>query len=153
MKKYYAISILFLMLSCGSTRQTSYNPDDLQKEDIIYDLKGTQSELYVKAHDWMVKNFVDLESVISFTDKDSGTILGKYLIQGTITHSAYNTIDTRIYAYIDIKTKDNSAKINVKPTKQVNVYKDSQLEDINFRIQSVVNSFRIFMEKESDNNW
>lgn len=47
---------------------------------------ATKTELYVRANNWMVSAFNNAESVIQFTDKETGTITGKYLL-GTITQA------------------------------------------------------------------
>ena len=80
------------------------------------DLEASQNELFLKANEWMVSTFTDAESVIQYSDKEEGALLGKYLMSGMVKSGAYGvTIDTRIYSKIDIRVKDNKAIISIEP--------------------------------------
>lgn len=75
----------------------------------------SKSELYVRANDWMVDAFKDSMSVIKFSDKESGTITGRYLLQNMAPIDQYNKIPRYVYASIRIKVKDNASKITITP--------------------------------------
>lgn len=79
----------------------------------VYDAKGTKDELFVKANRWMVTVFKDARSVIQFSDKEQGTLIGKYLLR----ISPYNPYyaEQPIYAVIEITVKDEKARISIKP--------------------------------------
>lgn len=112
------ISLLLIALvlpSCFAQYQTISFSETDRVSMIFDDLNGTQTELYIKANDWMVSTFVDATSVIQFSDKESGVLMGKYLLNGEVRSAGYMTIDTRVYAKIDIRVKDNKAKIEIEP--------------------------------------
>jgi hypothetical protein len=109
-----ATGIMFTMLSCGAT-QITFSESEYHVE-VFENLKGTQNELYLKANDWMIKQFRDATSVIQHSDKEEGVIIGKYLMSGAVSSGLYgSTTDTRIYAIIDIRVKENKARIEIKP--------------------------------------
>ncbi len=120
MKKLTFISILisgsFILSSCFATYQTvSFNENEAYVE--VFDSLGdNQSELFIKANDWMITTFTKASSVIEYSDKETGTLLGKYLMTGTQRVGAYGTsIDSRVYSKIDIRVKDNKARITITP--------------------------------------
>ena len=83
---------------------------------VFTDLPDSKSMLYTKSHDWMISTFNDAESVIQHQDKEEGIIMGKYLLNGKVASGAYGTtLDTRVYAKIDIQVKDNKARIIIEP--------------------------------------
>lgn len=102
-----------ILVSCSNYRTYSSEPIVMIFDDVM----GDQETLYVKANQWMVSTFNDAESVIQFSDKATGTIIGKYLLGGTmVAATAYNSAaDLRIYAIIDVRVKDNKARISVDP--------------------------------------
>lgn len=83
------------------------------------DLTDNQDELFIKANDWMISMFKDASSVIQFNDKQEGVLIGKYLMGGeTRTSSSFygsTSVDSRVYAKIDIRVKDNRARISIEP--------------------------------------
>lgn len=89
-----------------------------EEENLIQvfdDLPGTKSELFLKANNWMVETFNIAESVIQHSDKEEGAIIGKYLMYGSTISTQYGTIDSRVFAVIDIRVKDNKARLEIKP--------------------------------------
>ena len=117
MKKilFFLIPLTIVFTSCMTTYKTIQFSEPYVK---VYDnLNGNKTQLFIKANEWMVKMFKDASSVIQFTDKEEGTIIGKYLLHGELRNSGmYNiTTDTRVYAKIDIRVKDNKARISIEP--------------------------------------
>lgn len=143
--KYLLLFLSFTFLSC----KTTFLPkENFKQELIIKDLNESSKESYVKANTWMVDAFHNPESVIEFTDKESGTIIGKYLIQGSYMAEFLVEVDTRIYAKIDIRIKDNAAKILIIPTDNVPITDKKQIEIINNKIISLIESFEYYMKNE-----
>ena len=104
----------FCLTSCATT-QVMFTEDD-QQAFVFEDVPGTKGELYLKAHKWMTEIFNNAESVIQHSDKEEGAIMGKYLMFGETKSGMYGTmVDSRVYATIDIRVKDNKARIEVKP--------------------------------------
>lgn len=112
----YGIALLFIafIINACAPLKTIMIEEPFIK---VYDnLEASQNELFLKANEWMVATFKDAESVIQYSDKEEGTLLGKYLMNGEVRQGLYNvTTDTRIYAKIDIRVKDNKARISIEP--------------------------------------
>lgn len=131
------------MSSCMVTQVKFDNPIEKVFEDII----GSKTDLYVKSNEWMVKNFHDATSVIEFSDKEEGVLIGKYLLFGSISNiGLYGAqMDSRIYCKIDIRVKDNKARISIEPLKvwsssSINPYTKERAEkDLNSLIESYHN--------------
>ena len=84
----------------------------------LTELDSSQDELFIKANEWMIAAFNDAESVIQYSDKEAGTLIGKYLLGGSAAEkiSAYfSTPENRVYAIIDLRVKDNKARLSIKP--------------------------------------
>ena len=105
-----------MLLSCGTIKTITVQEP---KETIIEYLDGTQAELFVKANEWLVSTFKDASSVIEFSDKESGALIGKCLMFGArdATFTIYGSVenDNRVYAKIDIRVRANRAKISINP--------------------------------------
>lgn len=87
----------------------------------------------------MIETFNSAESVIQLSDKEEGVIIGKYLMYGTISPGIYGTTnDTRVYAIIDIRVKDNKARFEVKP--QEWYYDSSEMTVYQFSKQDAINA-------------
>lgn len=106
--------ILFLFASCATAQRVTWNPtDNLVK---VYELSGSKNDLFTKANRWMVDVFTDAESVIQHSDKEEGVIIGKYLLHNEVISGAYDaSVGTIVYAIIDIRVKDDKARIEIKP--------------------------------------
>jgi hypothetical protein len=112
MKSKIVFLLSLLLYSCASYQIISYDQPFVKVFD---DIQGTQDQLFIKANEWMIKTFTNPSSVIEFTDKEEGIIMGKYLMFGEAKASAYISIDTRVFAKIDIRVKDNKARISIEP--------------------------------------
>lgn len=118
MKKItFLVSVLFLVSACGITKKIVQIDEPVTK--VYTDLTDNQDDLFVKANDWMISVFNDASSVIQFSDKDKGTLIGKYLMSGEKKTSSFGytstSVDTRVYAKIDVRVKDNRARISIEP--------------------------------------
>ena len=124
----------------------------------IYDsLSSNQSELFVKANGWMVETFNDASSVIQYSDKEAGVLIGKYLLSGKVLTGLYGaTADTRVYAKIELKVKDNKARIIITPMSSwrydssgmtiYNYSKEDAIDDMN----KLAESFKSYISQSSD---
>lgn len=100
------------LTSCYTSQIVTFSPEEFVK--VYSELEGTQNDLFLKANDWMIKNFVDATSVIQHSDKEDGVLIGKYLLYGSYIPGMY-AVDSRIYAIIDIRVKDGRARIHIQP--------------------------------------
>lgn len=85
---------------------------------VFEDTEGTKDQLYLKANNWVIETFNNAESVIQHSDKEEGVIIGKYLMSGLVQGNMYATADSRVYAIIDIRVKENKARVEIKPQGQ-----------------------------------
>lgn len=78
-------SLMFILLSlflvsCASRKKTTIerlnypNPFEFT---LIDTLEATQSDLYVRAHEWMAKSYGSSKAVIEMQDKEAGKLIGK----------------------------------------------------------------------------
>jgi hypothetical protein len=107
--------MVITMLSGCMTASTLIFPAEENHVEVFEDIDGTKDQIYLKANNWMIETFNDAESVIQHNDKQEGVIIGKYKMFGTTQTSPYGTADSRVYAIIDIRVKDNKARIEIKP--------------------------------------
>ena len=116
MKNIIIITIIALFGLSMFSGCMSYSRVSAPAHASVYeDVNGDQNELFLKSNDWMVSTFGNAESVIQYSDKEEGVIIGKYLLSGRTSSSRYGTTDTRVYAKIDVRVKDNRAKIEITP--------------------------------------
>ncbi|PHS53719.1 MAG: hypothetical protein COB01_03040 [Lutibacter sp.] len=154
MKKVLIIVVtLVTIYSCGSIKSTTFPAADFSSEKVIENLNQPQTKLFVSANDWMVDTFNDAESVIQFTDKEEGTVIGKYLLQGKLFMTAYSQLDSRIYAKITIQLKDNRAKIKVIPTTAITIYRNEEILAIKGKINNLISNFETSIKNSNSNNW
>lgn len=115
MKKIILICIIaFGVQSCASYEKVVTVKEDMSS--VYDDLNGTKNQLFLKANEWMVNTFNNAESVIQYSDKDEGAIIGKYLMFGELISVPMGmTVNTRVFAIIDIRVKDNKARVSIKP--------------------------------------
>ena len=150
MKTMYLIPLL-LLYAC-SPSLISFTEDERFIE--VIDVPGSKNELYLKANDWMIQTFNSAESVIQHSDKEEGVVIGKYLMHGSVSSGVYGAADTRVYAIIDIRVKDDRARLEIKPldwyydASGMTVYQFSKQDAIN-AINRLSDSFYKGLTKES----
>lgn len=115
--KLQVTGLIALLIFASCALQTVSFTESEYYTDVI-DASGTKEELYLRANEWFVSSFGSAESVIQHSDKQEGVILGKYLMFGEVSSNMYASVDTRVYAVIDIRLKDNKARIEIKPQGQ-----------------------------------
>lgn len=117
---------------------------------------ATKNELYVRANNWMISAFNNAESVIQFSDKESGTITGRYLL-GTVTEADQYGPAERAFATIQIKVKDGASKITITPDsfkyRKGNIYTLYTEEKAKDDINALLTSFEQKIKLKEDNDW
>lgn len=153
MKHLLLLSLAFAITSCGSYSTLTFDESENYMK-VYEDFVGTKDELYLKSNDWMIKTFVNAESVIQHNDKAEGVIIGKYLMFGAFLNGAYGaTADSRVYAVIDIRVKDNKARIEIKPQStwkygEMTIY-DFSKNDAQLEMVKLADSFHKSLAKEN----
>jgi hypothetical protein len=102
--------IVISLISCAPTKVAVNFDAPIIK---MYDVEGTQDDLYVKANRWMITSFKDARSIIQFSDKEQGILIGRYLLR--ISPYDPYVSEEPIYAIIEITVKDEKARISIKP--------------------------------------
>lgn len=118
--------MIFLLL-CASllTSCAVYQAANITEPIVkVYDVNGTKDELFLKANLWMVAIFNNAKSVIQYSDKTEGVFAGKYLLHDVpavapgyniLVGRTYGSPEKTLYATIEIRIKDNKARISVLP--------------------------------------
>lgn len=123
-------------------------------EKVISVPNESKNELYVKANNWMVDTFTDAKSVVQFTDKESGTISGRYFLGNVVPASQYGP-GINVFATIKIRVKDKACRIQITPEEfnyvsGMSYYtEDMARKDIN----RLIGSFESSMAKNEDEKW
>lgn len=146
-----AFSVMILLQGCVMTTSESTPSQNVVKID-----NAKHNQLFVRANNWFVSTFNSSKSVIQFSDKESGTISGRYLL-GRITASSEYGPGRSAYATIKVQVKDGAARIIITPESftymKGNMYTLYTEENAKIDIERLLSSFRVTMEKEEDNNW
>ena len=148
--------VAFFSSSCVGYQTISFE-DNTGVIEIFDSLSDSQDLLFIKANDWMVSTFNDATSVIEYSDKEAGVIIGKYKLHGEINHGLYGaTTDTRVYAKIEIEVKENKARVIIKPigswqydSSGITIYNYSK-EDAIADMQKLADSLEVRLNKVED---
>lgn len=160
MKKLLLIvAIVVTNFSCAS-----YNKQVVNLEPTIEQIEvtGDKNELFVRANNWMVENFVDAKSVIQFSDKESGNVTGKYLLHSkTFPGNAYVSPTTiEVFAIIKIQVKDGASKLIIDPSDFTEIKMNNEKyqhlyytqEQAKEQVNKLKDSFVAYM-KNNKSNW
>lgn len=125
-------------------------------QDVVTVESTDKDTLYVRANNWMVDAFRNADSVIQFSDKESGTISGRYLLGKIRDASSYGSA-AYAYATIRINVRDDAARITVTPESftyaQGNIYTLYTKEDMERDVQELIQSFTRAMKVADDTDW
>lgn len=157
MRKILLFGITVLLLTgCMTAKFVSYD-EPISK---IIEVEGkSKDKLFVDANNWMVSVFKSAESVIEFSDKEEGAIIGKYLMGGSAStpNGWGGYIDTRVYAKINIWAKEGRVKIDVIPndfsyysSEFVAVF-DKEAADV--ACLALITDFEEAIAKQSESDW
>jgi len=147
MKKINVLLLSIFLTSCAVTTQI-IPKTALTTSAIVKNSNTTKNQLYITANDWMIDQFVNADSVLQFSDKEAGKLIGKYFLYGN-TYTIYGqTADNRIFAKINITVKDNAAKIEISPVADVKINSKTALSTIKTKIKILVESFKLRMNSE-----
>ena len=115
----------------------------------------TKNELYLLTHIWLNELFKDSKSVVQFTDKESGTITGKYMLGTLLTASQYRE---GVYAMANIRItlKDGKALIVIEAySTQEEYYNDPMFivyDDFKAQqdIVALVDTYKLALSKDAE---
>ena len=108
MKRCLLVIFVFVILLASCATSGEKLTERLTYAEII-EISGTaQVDLYTKANMWFVDVFRNAESVIQFSDRDSGVIMGKYINRGLTSGIYFFEITTTI----TVEIRDERCRIS-----------------------------------------
>ncbi len=144
--------ILLMIQGCGSVATSDSSP--IVKVVPVDNV--SQNDLYVRANNWMVGAFNNAKSVVQFSDKESGTITGKYYLSAITTANQYGP-GSDAYALINIQVKDGASKITITPEKfdymKGNMYTLYNEETAKKQVEGLITSFEDAIQLEDKSDW
>lgn len=144
MKKQLLVTVLFLVLfiGCAPIKMVT----EIKYETLLEMPGKSKSELYGMSNEWMVEQFIDARSIIQFSNLETGTIAGKYLL--FYQAPSGSIMELSFYSIITIRVKDYRVQIIVDPQGSLprnplgmELYTMKQLEDESNRLISSYESF------------
>ena len=120
MKKVILLSVIALALlvfvSCATTSSADLTELYTGVQKVIDIPNNSKAELFVKANNWAVAAFNNAESVIEFSDKDSGSITGKYIAKYSSVSIPFGICSVEPLTLMRVEIKDNKARISLNLT-------------------------------------
>lgn len=104
MKKLIVVTLCFTALSCKVQKEV-IDTNLLSSQESFQVSDSSKDQLYLDVNTWFVEVFRSAESVIEFSDKEAGRIVGKYVF----THG-----ESLVRSIIQVDVKDNQCKISFK---------------------------------------
>jgi uncharacterized protein YacL (UPF0231 family) len=106
---------LLVLASCATTSSVDFTSLQEGVKKVIEVEGASQDELFVKANNWAVSAFSNADSVIEFSDKESGTITGKYYLRyhGNCFYF-WAGGDVAPWTLIQVEVKEGKARISLK---------------------------------------
>lgn len=102
-------------MSC-STLKVDWGPTTTPEERVFQNVLEfpdySQEKIFEKSREWMVKTFIDSESVVEYTNSEEGKIMGKYS-QTDVTVTGVNA-NYHVRSVITIEAKDGKARVTIE---------------------------------------
>ena len=110
MKKILLLAVMALLLLPAIVfGQRNVPADSLVMQKIIEVPNVSQEELYIRANVWFVKYFKYADSVIEFSDKENGKIIGKYVFDYTVSLNPYRSTQM-----VTVEVKDARLRVTIE---------------------------------------
>jgi len=117
--------------------------------DTFDNLNKPKTDLFIQSQEWLVKSFSDADNVIQFADKEEGVMMGRYLLTSHTIYDFMGEVNStsNIDAVIDIRVKDDKARIAILPLGKVtyrgkeNIFKELAEDHINM----LINDYRRYI--------
>jgi hypothetical protein len=132
-----------ILNSCASSKQFQETP---RPRIATYNNDLGKNANFVLANEWIVETFNDAKSVIQFTDKESGTIKGKYLMKDVyISTNPYVPSTEPFYAIITLRVRDKKCRIEIDPPSNQFYSQKVMGEEIGFTINDFENDTNLLI--------
>ena len=100
------MALAFVLFACASTGEPVEGP--VTYNEVVDVADFSTADLFTKVNMWFVDAFKNADSVIQFSDKESGTIKGKYV--SDIALSSYQQY--QVTTIITVEIKDSKYRIS-----------------------------------------
>lgn len=146
---------VFIFIGCG---QPVVPSSQLTYVEVI-EHKESASNSFEVSKMWLANTFNDSKSVIEYSSKENGTIIGK----GFIKNVSYGTLvqmDTRFTLKIEVK--DNKTRLTFQDMVQYpsvanqqpfGMWNTESLENFKLRAKDLVESYRLYISNKPSSNW
>lgn len=165
MKKILLLTVAVLLF--GASKAVSQSKTAEQRvtkmQEVIEVPNTAKDDIFLKANAWAVKYFVSAGSVIEYSDKDAGTIMGNYIIKYTRNLDSYSSSQAFF-----IEARDGRVRITIEDPYEryhgtsVFISKngrkmkvgDAGLSKVNDSWKKTIESLRTeLLESTNDDNW
>jgi hypothetical protein len=105
--------IVCAVVSCASL--TPWTPPP-QYQETVEVLGKSQDEIFVEVNKWFVQTFNNADSVIQYTDKEAGTLSGRYMEKANLLDAGtamYGAYDRYLRSIITVEVKDGRYRITL----------------------------------------
>jgi len=104
-----AVIASLLLPTITLSGQKNVPVDSLVLQKIIEVPNVSQDELYIRVNAWFVKYFKYADSVIEFSDKENGKIIGKYVFDYTVSLNPYRSTQM-----VTVEVKDERLRVTIE---------------------------------------
>lgn len=110
-KILFIFSFCFLCFGCATT-STNY-ADITTREARVFNFSGiSQTELFIRTNLWFVQSFKSANAVVEFSDKDTGTLAGKFITNQLVTGTLLGPDKVKYIVLVNVK--DNAIRFTLQ---------------------------------------
>jgi hypothetical protein len=115
MRNLIYVFIVFLFSGCITAKYSKTDYPDPFEFNRVDSVSGSKNELYVRAHEWVAKSFVNANEVIQMNDKDAGKLIAKGIMTSDVPLGAMvGTAHYQISFTISIDVKQDKYRVSMK---------------------------------------
>ena len=149
---------MLLLIGCG---QPVVPSSQLTYTEII-EHKELASNSFEISKMWLANTFNDSKSVIEYSNKENGTIIGKGILKN-VSYGTLVQMDTRFTLKIEVK--DNKTRLTfqdmvqypnqyVPPVEPFNMWNNEALNQFKIRAKmDLVDNYKTYITDKPSNNW
>ena len=137
------------MLSCAPTNKIPATEAEKQMTVSIDAPNISKNELFTRVNEFMVIHFVDSESVIQYSDKEEGKLMGKYVGEYTRPNGSTNLFK----CVMSVDVRDNEIRLKfLRPQYQVDNKYSTLFSFVNLKVtmESVHNEWQELADDMED---
>ena len=138
---FLSVCLAMLAMGCAST------PVTIEEKVAIIEIKGqTKDLIFDNANQWAVKTFRKADCVIEYSNKDMGTISGKYITETTdnFVREGYS----KVRNMITVECKDEKLRLTMLPVEILHAKKEDGIWNYNW--ESITTDSQEFINFEHE---